>query len=481
MSACLLAASAGADPQPKPAKTPVDILKDQVCKEGAYVRPKPKKEAKPAASSDEKTDKSDKTDKTDKTPDAPPKLPSGDGGDFAPVGDTGMSKFTPTDGCAGGDTGFDKLFKAGPDGVVPADSLEIAPATKDGVPPGPERFTSLTGLTHLLENKAQSAELMKGFFDGSNPAALNDIKARADAADAAAAAALAEGTVAGDIGPKPLPEGMVAPKAVKLDDKAVPPPGSRKDPAIVTPPPPKTRFNPAAADVPPPAPAERSFFGGLGNDVSAVAHDIVDNRAGMISNEGFMPRSDATNAGAVPPVNSNPDPSITVPLPGAPIKPRDPQLAPPAVGINPNGCRPGCYGTARMISLLKSVGEQYSSYVGGKLNVGGISLYTGGPFPPHVSHRKGIDADISFVNHGKGFDRVENAMIVAGVVRALKDFHHINGVEYILCDQSKHAAIGEGLDYLVKQGILTQPQADRGKSVLVHWPNHNDHFHIRMR
>lgn len=465
LASCLLAASVSADPKPKASqKTPKQLLKEQVCKDGAFVRPKPKKQAKPDAKSGETDDA------------AAPKVP--DSGDFSPVGDTGVSKFTPGDDCSSSDsTGFDKLFVPGADGAVPADSLEIAPGTKDGVPPGPEKFTSLSGLTHLLENQAQSPEVMKGFFDGANPAALQDIKARANAADTAAATA-AEGTVLGDVGPKPLPEGMKVALPVKLDADAVPSPNAPKQSEIVTPRPPKARYNPQAADIPAPVPAERPFWGGVRNDVGAVAGDLVSGR-NLISNEGFLPRSDTTNAGVVPAVNSNPDPSITVPLPGAPVSPRDKALAPAAAGINPR-CRPGCYGTARMISLLKSMGEQYSSYVGGSLNVGGISLYTGGPFPPHVSHRKGIDADISFVNKGKGFAPVENAMIVASVVRALPDFHHINGREYILCDRSKHAAIGQGLDYLVKQGILTQAQADRGKSVLVHWPNHNDHFHVRI-
>jgi hypothetical protein len=149
-------------------------------------------------------------------------------------------------------------------------------------------------------------------------------------------------------------------------------------------------------------------------------------------------------------------------------------------GITPR-CEPGCYGTQKMIALLVGMGEEFSAYYQGKrtLSVGGISKPGGGYFPPHVSHQKGIDADISFQSNG-GFDVAANAMIVAAVVRKLPDFRHINGQEYILCDQSKHAAVGYGLDQLVKQGNLTPEQAARGKSVLVHWPNHNDHFHVRI-
>lgn len=153
---------------------------------------------------------------------------------------------------------------------------------------------------------------------------------------------------------------------------------------------------------------------------------------------------------------------------------------PQAKGLTPR-CEPGCYGTAKMISVLVGMGEEFSAYYQGQktMSVGGISKLGGGYFPPHVSHQKGIDADITFQG-GRSFDVAANSMIVASVIRKLPDFHHINGREYILVDQSKHAAIGYGLDQLVKQGNLTPEQAARGKSVLVHWPNHNDHFHVRI-
>lgn len=153
---------------------------------------------------------------------------------------------------------------------------------------------------------------------------------------------------------------------------------------------------------------------------------------------------------------------------------------PQATGITPR-CEPGCYGTVKMISVLVGMGREFSAYYQGQrtMSVGGISKLGGGYFPPHVSHQKGIDADITFQG-GRAFDVAANAMIVAAVIRKLPDFQHINGREYILCDQSKHAAIGYGLDQLVKQGNLTAEQAARGKSVLVHWPNHNDHFHVRI-
>lgn len=176
----------------------------------------------------------------------------------------------------------------------------------------------------------------------------------------------------------------------------------------------------------------------------------------------------------------NPTPVITPPGSDQSVSVRLPQ----ATGLSPH-CEPGCYGTAKMISGLVGMGEDFSAYYKGQktMSIGGISKQGGGYFPPHVSHQKGIDADITFQHGSGGFDVAANSMIVASVVRKLPDFMkfgHVNGRQYILVDQSKHAAIGYGLDQLAAQGNLTTDQAAMGKKLLVHWPNHNDHFHVRI-
>ena len=144
-----------------------------------------------------------------------------------------------------------------------------------------------------------------------------------------------------------------------------------------------------------------------------------------------------------------------------------------------HACEPGCYGTPKMMQLLASMGQQYTQYFPGEtFPVGGVSRPQGGPFPPHVSHQIGVDADIPFPT--RGFDVQRNSLVVASVVRALPDFHKINGVQYILIDQSKHASLAWGLDRLVAEGNLTAEQRDRAVRSLTHWPSHNDHFHIRV-
>ncbi|MDD5629412.1 MAG: penicillin-insensitive murein endopeptidase [Elusimicrobia bacterium] len=446
----LLAAATAKEPasKSKAPKAPKE-LRDKVCKDGVYVRPKPA-----AAGGEEKA----------KTAKPAPKLPKGRGGEFKPTGEGDISKFVPDP--EGDCSTFDKLFVEGSHGSL-ADSLEIAPAAPDGKVPPPERFTSLSGLTLLAKGDAQ---LLAHFFDGSMSAAdqsqLAGLPAEAPAPDLG----LDEDGVLAEVGQKPLPEGMTAAKALGLDKSKVPALNSTHA-AVGEYEPLPTHYDSSAPALP--APPEPGVFRRFGSNVKAVAQDAW--RGGdMISSEGIWPSSDLTDPLVTPPVNANPDPAINVPLPGSAASPQ------PAPGIKAV-CAPGCYGTRMMIDLLKSIGAQYADYYGKdqRLSMGGVSRKGGGPFPPHVSHKKGVDADITFVKHN-GFDALANAMVVAAVVRVLPNFHHINGKEYFLVDQSKHAAVGAGLDALQKQGILTAEQAARGKSVLVHWPNHNDHFHIRI-
>lgn len=452
----LLAAATSKDPKDPAAKPkPSKELMAKVCTDGVYVRPAAKKEAK--------TEKPGGAEKgKPAAAAAAPQLPRGEGGEFQPTGEGDVSKFVPNPN--GDCSTFDKLFEPGSHGA-PADSLEIAPATEDGKVPPPERFMSLSGLSLLAKGDAQ---LLSRFFDG-NISAADQSQAGSLQLDGEAPET-DDGAVAGDAQPKPLPEGMVSPKALKLDSSHVPAPNAAKA-AVPAYEPLPSRYDPAAPALP--APEEPGFFRSFGNNVKAVARDAW-NGGGLISSEGILPRSDRTDPLTSPPVNPNPDRSISVPLPGSRETPA------PAPGIKAV-CEPGCYGTQTMIDLLKSMGAQYSDYYGQeqRLSIGGISRKGGGPFPPHVSHQKGIDADIIFVKHN-GFDPLANAMIVASVLRVMPGFRHINGREYFLVDQSKHAAVGQGLDALQRQGVLTAEQAARGKSVLVHWPNHNDHFHIRI-
>lgn len=201
---------------------------------------------------------------------------------------------------------------------------------------------------------------------------------------------------------------------------------------------------------------------GAWNDLRAEVGDRLGG-APISAWEGgnrFLPEASHTN---YPP--GSPNTVGFVPVPNAP-------------GLR-HACQPGCFGTPKVMQMLAAMGAQYAQYFPGEtFPVGGVSLPKGGPFPPHVSHQIGLDADIPFPT--RGFDVQRNSLIVASVVRALPDFRKINGRQYILIDASKHASLRWGLDRLVQEGNLTAEQRDRAVGTLTHWPSHNDHFHIRI-
>lgn len=431
-------------------------IRDKACTEGAYVRRRPA--PRPAAAAPARRDAPAAGEET--------------GGLFglgfsaaSDSGDDGVQLFTPSKDkdCAS----FDALFTAGPDGATPADGLEIAPAMVDGklITPAEAqtRFRSLGALNRL--ERTDSTAIRRFFEGGADAGELAALDAKlaplntvADASAAAHPFFLNDGG-----GRTPL----------WVQDPA------RRRPAVGSVPDPKATY----PELPPALkPKPRSVFSPIGDFFSDIGNEINDIR----HNGGTMSREEGSYipfAGAIGRMVSNPGPS-------AAPDPRD--MGPDAsinvdirnqgrVGYTTN-CEPGCFGTQRMIDVLVTMGKRYEKYTQGqrKLAIGGISKPGGGPFPPHVSHRKGIDTDISFQGGARGFDPLANAMIVAAGVKTMPTFVHVNGQSYILCDQSTHARLGWGLDQLTTAGIITAEEATRGKSLLTHWENHRDHFHFRI-
>jgi hypothetical protein len=144
-----------------------------------------------------------------------------------------------------------------------------------------------------------------------------------------------------------------------------------------------------------------------------------------------------------------------------------------------------CWGTEDMAKVLADMGKYYAEYMksvgrGELIRVGDISKRGGGPLGGHVSHQRGVDVDLRFVGGREGFDVQANVAALAALMLTLPQFHHIPGQQMILVDQSLHPAIGAGLDRLVAEGVLKPEQAASAKGALRHWPNHRDHFHVRL-
>jgi hypothetical protein len=436
---CLFSPNIGAKPastdKDNPKDPPATELRDKACSDGVYVRQK------------------------EGTSSAKPDLPSGDGGDFSPVSGSSpgsdMFLFQPEGDCSG----FDDLFKGGPGGAPPkADSLEIAPAKVDGKPLSPDEaaahFTSLAALSRLDH---KSANVLNRFFDGNNTAGDLQLLDK-----------LGGGGFESGAGGDPSHE------AVKVV------PGSGKREQIKLSQPARVQIEGNVPDMGasgPIRPAQGEWTvpsGAIPTQPGPVRQYYNNLKAETLD---YLHGSPIANAEGERTILPNPAPIILPPGGNQNVNVVLPQGA---TGIDRH-CGIGCYGTEKMIKVLLGMGQQYDQYYASKrkIAVGGISKLGGGYFPPHVSHQLGIDADVLFIGGGS-FDVRANAMIVASVVRQLPEFHHINGRMYILVDQSKHAAVGWGLDQLVAEGNLTAEQAARGKASLVHWPNHNDHFHIRI-
>jgi hypothetical protein len=132
----------------------------------------------------------------------------------------------------------------------------------------------------------------------------------------------------------------------------------------------------------------------------------------------------------------------------------------------PPGGADRTWGTAGLVHEIIDLGEWWarSHPEQPRLGIGDLSQETGGPFTGpvvgHVSHQNGLDVDIRLVRR----DGAERAVDPAGYDRALTQ------------------AV---VDRLVSQGarlVLVGPSLDlHGPSgVVMTWPAHDDHLHVRF-
>jgi hypothetical protein len=242
---------------------------------------------------------------------------------------------------------------------------------------------------------------------------------------------------------------------------------------------------PSARSVPPAqaawtdsAPAEPGYLRQKWNDYSAAARDVLSGQP-IATEMGW--------AQGVP----NPFLHNTTPAQLSGVAGVD-QMLPAGLPGQSRECGRGgngdyaCWGTKDMVAILSSMGKKYDSYfknLGGteKIRIGDISRQGGGYLAGHVSHQRGVDADLRFVGGRGGFNVQANTMIIAALMLSVPNYSHIPGQQMILVDQSLHPAIGSGLDRLVKEGVITAEEASRAKGALRHWPNHRDHFHLRIK
>lgn len=147
------------------------------------------------------------------------------------------------------------------------------------------------------------------------------------------------------------------------------------------------------------------------------------------------------------------------------------------------------WATPRTVALLR---EAIHAYARGrkapKLHVGDISLRSGGPFPPHLSHQDGRDVDIAYVLHDRSRFGVATSTSLDrrhtwALVRALLD---TRAITYVFIDYEVQRLL---YDHALAEGLLPEqldpwfqyPYGRRAaRGIIRHWKGHRDHLHVRF-
>lgn len=152
------------------------------------------------------------------------------------------------------------------------------------------------------------------------------------------------------------------------------------------------------------------------------------------------------------------------------------------------------WGTPRTVTAIKTAVKRYldRGLGGPDVHVGDISLETGGPFPPHLSHRDGRDVDVGYVLRGDRADAVRFVTATRGrldVVRSwalLESFLGTERVRYVFVDYGLQRLL---YDYAQREGadeerlaeLFQYPRGSAASAGLIrHWRGHANHFHVRF-
>jgi murein endopeptidase len=129
------------------------------------------------------------------------------------------------------------------------------------------------------------------------------------------------------------------------------------------------------------------------------------------------------------------------------------------------------FGTVNVIAALLQIGEAWESFHPGPtplFGIGEISKEGGGPLPPHVSHRKGVDVDIRILRSdgAKSPTRITAASYSRQRTTEL--------IRFILA----HSTIPVKLILFNDPVIHSAPEF---RSVVQPYPGHDNHLHVRFR
>lgn len=119
------------------------------------------------------------------------------------------------------------------------------------------------------------------------------------------------------------------------------------------------------------------------------------------------------------------------------------------------------YGKQETINALIRIGHEWAQSDATPIGVGHISRRDGSRFPPHKSHRKGVDVDIRPM-------RKDGKNLPVTIQSKMYDAEATRMVVNVIRAQSKVKLILFNDPKLVKAG-LTQM-----------YPNHSNHLHVRL-
>jgi Penicillin-insensitive murein endopeptidase len=128
----------------------------------------------------------------------------------------------------------------------------------------------------------------------------------------------------------------------------------------------------------------------------------------------------------------------------------------------PPGSPDRTWGAASLVRELLELGEWWNRNYPRqpRLGVGDISLEGGGSMGGHLSHENGLDVDIRLVRADGREAGVDAASYDRGMTQVLVDRVIAQGASLVL--------IGPSLDLSGPPGVV------------VRWPNHDDHVHVRF-
>lgn len=152
------------------------------------------------------------------------------------------------------------------------------------------------------------------------------------------------------------------------------------------------------------------------------------------------------------------------------------------------------WGTAKTVRLIQTAAADYRKRTRGArpVRIGDLSRRGGGKFPPHKSHRTGMDVDVGYVltgaaAEGRRFKRATAKNFdAAGSWRLLRAFLRTGQVRYVFVDYRLQKLLYEyAKGKRVPQSELDELfQYPRGKrrayGILRDDPGHDDHFHVRF-